>query len=219
MICRFLTTTGMIFLSFFAQVVNADEISETIKEANAAYDKGNYQLTLNRLEQAMNLVKDVQAAKIVNYFPKPLEGWAVVKGDKGEPSPIPNVQLGMFSSVIQKYEKSIEVPKGENLLDNDKKKKNEVPWVQFTLVQKPGSLIKMGFQGVHALRAGHPDSRSVTVDGYSGIVYCDAKKPTCDAFFDFEGDFMLMVNAERVSREEMEAYVKGFDAAGLLSGS
>lgn len=214
---RLLTVLGMMVL--LVQTALADEVSEAIKEANTAYGKGDYQLTLNRLEQAMNLVKDVQAAKIINYFPKPLKGWEVVKGENAEASPIPNVQLGMFSSVIQKYEKTIAVPEGENLLKDDKKKKDKTPWVQFTLVQKPGSLIKMGFQGVHAIRAGHPDSRSVSVDGYSGIVYCDAKKPTCDAFFDFDGDFMLMVNAEHASREEMEAFVKDFDVDGLLSGS
>ncbi|MDX1694532.1 MAG: hypothetical protein R3208_12270 [Ketobacteraceae bacterium] len=215
-----LRLTGIFwFIMLSMPLANADEIENTIKEANAAYHQGNYQLTLDRLEQAMNLVKDVQAAAIINYFPKPLPGWDIVKGQSGAASPIPNVQLGMFSSVIQRYRKTIEEPDGENLLESDsKKKQDKVPWVQFTLVQKPGSLIKMGFQGAHALRASHPDSRSVTVDGYSGIVYCDKKEPSCDAFFDFDGNFMLMVNAEHVSRDEMEAYVKAFDVSGLLSG-
>ena len=197
----------------------ADEIENAIKEANVAYGQGNYQLTLNRLEQAMNLVKDVQAAQIIGFFPKPLNGWEVVTSDNKQASPIPNVQLGMFSSVIRRYRKTIEEPDPENLLASEEKtKKTEIPWVQFTLVQKPSGLIKMGFQGAHALRASHPDSRSLSVDGYSGIVYCDTKKPSCDGFFDFDGDFMLMINAEHASREEVETYMKAFDVKGLLSG-
>ena len=220
---KIMNTVFVFGLGLLAQSAFADEVSNLIKEADAAYKRGEYALTLDRLEQASNLVKDVQAAKIIQYFPKPLSGWKVSEPQQGE-FPVPNVQLGIFSSVVRKYQKVLEEPKSENLLakpDKEKagKDKEKVPWVQFTLVQKPGSLIAMGFQGAQALRANDPNSRSVSVGGYSGLVYCNDKKVACDAFVDFEGDFMLMVNGENVSREEMEAYVKAFDVTGLISGS
>lgn len=213
MICLALVGVGLQPPSAFA-----DEVSNLMKEADEAYKRGEYGLALNRLEQASNLVKDVQAANIIQFFPKPLEGWKIAETEQGA-SPIPNVQLGLFSSVVRKYQKVIEAPSAENLLAKDSKEKPKVPWIQFMLVQKPGSLIAMGFQGAQALRANDPKSRSVSVDGHSGIIYCDDRKSSCDAFLDFDGDFMLMVNGERVSRDEMEAYVKAFDVSGLLSGS
>lgn len=199
----------------------ADEIENTIKEANQAYRNKNYSLSLERLEQAMNLIKDVQAAKIIQFFPKPLKGWHIATPEKDTTSPIPNVQLGMFSSVLQRYKKDSE--NSENLLadksqkDQAKTKKQKEPWVQFTLLQNPNGLIKMGFQGMHALRAANPEAVSIPVDGYAGILYCDEKKATCDVFFDFDGKFMLMVNAENTSKEVVTQYVKAFDVDGLLS--
>lgn len=214
---RILTVFIAVILSPLA---GADEIQATIEEAGNAYKKGNYQLSLDRLEQAMNLVKDVQAAKIINYFPEPLDGWQIADPKKDDAAPIPNVQLGMFSSVLRRYKKEPEAGVSINLLADDdakKSKKDKSPWVQFTLMQKPNSLIKMGFQGVHAIRANDPNSTSVSLAGYSGILHCNPKKPTCDAFFDFDGAFLLMVNAENTSKEDFEKYVKAFDAEGLLS--
>lgn len=213
---------SLLFVVFLAvQTAYGDEIETAIKEAGTAYEKGNYQLSLERLEQAMNLVKDVQAAKIIQYFPKPLDGWRIADSEKDSASPIPNVQLGLFSSVIRRYKKQPENGVGINLLagkdDNNKDKK--IPWVQFTLLQQPNSLIKMGFQGAHALRASTPEAKSVSVDGYSGILYCNPKKPTCDGYFDLDGKFMIMINAENASLEEVEKYAKSFDIDGLISAN
>lgn len=205
----------------WAGVASADEIEQFIDEAKQSYKKGNYNLSLERLEQAMNLVKDVQAANIVQYFPEPLKSWSIAEAEEDNASPIPNVQLGILSTIIRRYKQYPNEGISINLLSKSEKNKQaaKTPWVQFTLLQKPNALVKMGFQGMHALRANQPDSKTIEVDGYAGILFCDDKSGTCDAFFDFDGKFMLMVNSDKTDKKDVEAYLRAFDVKGLLSAN
>lgn len=202
---------------------SADEVSDFLKEADKAYKNGHYSTSMQHLEAAMNLIKDVQATKIGQYFPAPLDGWQQNNSGNSADSPIPNVQLGMLSTIIRRYEKKPESALSINLLASDQAKaktaKNKQPWVQFTLLQKPNSLIKMGYQGMHALRASNPEAKTITLDGYEGVLYCDAKQPKCDVFFDFDGNFLLMVNAENASEADVKAYTLAFDAKGLIDAN
>ena len=215
------------FISLMAcQWTWADEIEEALKEAETAYQKQQYALSLERLEQAMNLIKDVQAANIIQFFPKPLKGWEITDGEKHAASAIPNVQVGVFSSVIRRYSKKSAAGVSVNLLDkddaNEKKtesKKSKEPWIQFTLVQKPNSLITMAYQGVMAIRGSNPDVKRVDVDGYEGVLLCQTRKTTCDMYFDFDGNYMLMLNSEYVSEAEVTEYAKAFDVDGLVNAN
>ena len=199
----------------------ADEVEQFIDEAKEAYTEGQYNLSLDRLEQAMNLVKDVQAANIVKYFPEPLKAWSIAEAVEENASPIPNVQLGILSTIIRRYKKYPNEGVSINLLSKNEKNKQaaKTPWVQFTLLQKPNALVKMGFQGMHALRTNQPNAKTLQIDGYEGILFCDEKDGSCDAFFDFDGKFMLMVNSDNTSSQDVEAYLLAFDAKGLLSAN
>ena len=217
---RVLCTIVCVF--FHPVSVFANEVHDILEEAQQAYDNRRYNASLERLEQAINLIKDVQAARIIKFFPEPQPGWMIAENTENSVSPLPNAELGILSSVMRRYT-PIPQKEQENLLATDTGKnavKNKTavePWIQFMLLQKPNGLIKMAFQGMYFLKANAPDSHKMQLEGHEGIVHCDKKQNTCDAFFNFNEAFILMVNSEKVSKATLELYLKAFDVAGLMA--
>ena len=55
--------------------LSADDVTDTIESALAAYKKGEYSMAADDLGYALELVKQKKGENLKDYFPQPLAGW------------------------------------------------------------------------------------------------------------------------------------------------
>ncbi len=62
-------------LGTWTSAIGADEVSDTIKEALAAYEAGDYSGAASSLNFAIAQLQEKQASSLKDAFPEPLSGW------------------------------------------------------------------------------------------------------------------------------------------------
>lgn len=65
----------------FSGPLHADEISDTIQEALAAYQKGDLAQTKQTLDYASQLIASKNAETLLTLLPEPLAGWSAEAGE------------------------------------------------------------------------------------------------------------------------------------------
>lgn len=64
------------FVATLALPALADDITDTLDSARAAYDDGDIQYTIEELTYALQLLNDIKAGSLQAFLPEPLAGWS-----------------------------------------------------------------------------------------------------------------------------------------------
>src|SRR5579863_2801484 len=81
----------------------ADDVTDQIDQAVAAYRKGDLTTAVAALDAAAGLIRDKKSQAWKAVLPEPLEGWT---GDPPEAQALPPALLGGGTTVSRKYRKS-----------------------------------------------------------------------------------------------------------------
>lgn len=168
-----------------------DEVTELLGEAQDAYQKGYYKLSSTRMNQALNLIRQLEAQRAHRIFPEALEGWKTSEDG--------NEALNKFKSmgIGSVFATGLTYSKGEQT-------------VQMILVQKPSSPQPLFDLVLAGLLMPRPGMEKIPVGPYTGHYLCATSVPTdCDMSIPVESDYVILVNGKGVSRELLLAYVKG----------
>jgi len=76
----FKMTIVVLFLVVAVGQANADEITDSIKEALEAYAEKAYAETVDSLGYALQLINQLRSDLIKGFLPKPLDGWKAEEG-------------------------------------------------------------------------------------------------------------------------------------------
>lgn len=68
-------TTAALLAAALALPAAADDVTDAISNALAAYEEGDVQYAIEELTFAMQLLNEMKAADLVSFLPEPLDGW------------------------------------------------------------------------------------------------------------------------------------------------
>jgi len=103
------TLLAMTATAFLGMPAVADDVTETIDEALAAYKQGNYSQAVEDLNYAAELIRQKKGQSLQAYLPAPLPGW---KAGEAETQTAATAMMGGGTVVKRQYTKgdsSIEV--------------------------------------------------------------------------------------------------------------
>lgn len=167
-----------------------DEVTELLDEAQDAYGKGYYKLSSTRMNQALNLIRQLEAQRAHRIFPPAQEGWKTSEDG--------NESLNKFKSmgIGSVFATGLTYSKGEQT-------------VQMILVQKPSSPQPLFDLVLAGLLMPRPGMEKIPVGPYTGHYLCAASIPTdCDMSIPVESDYVILINGKGVSRELLLAHAK-----------
>lgn len=168
-----------------------DEVTELLGEAQDAYQKGYYKLSSTRMNQALNLIRQLEAQRAHRIFPEALEGWKTSEDGNEALNKFKSMGIGSVFATGLTYSKSEQT-------------------VQMILVQKPSSPQPLFDLVLAGLLMPRPGMEKIPVGPYTGHYLCATSVPTdCDMSIPVESDYVILVNGKGVSRELLLAYVKG----------
>jgi len=167
----------------------ADEVTDQINEALAAYQKKDMQTALAALDAAANLLRQARGDAFKALLPKPLAGWTA---EEAEVSVIGAVVLGGGITASRKYRKGDASVSVEIIADS--------PMVQGMAAMLSSPIIAMG------------GARQMVVGGRR-ITYMKDD----NAYMTMAADRALVkISGEHgVADETLRAYVSAIDFAGI----
>jgi hypothetical protein len=88
-------------LATLPAVVAADEFTDTMDDALAAYRAGDYDAARDDLDYALKLLNDLKAAGLADFLPAALPGWT--RSENAETATMPIPMLGGGSTASASY--------------------------------------------------------------------------------------------------------------------
>lgn len=174
----------------FESVNAADnEVSELLEEADTAYQQGHLRIATTRLQQAMNLLRDLEYTRSKALFPEPLKGW-VKDNDSKALEDMRALGMGSLFVTAQAYRRG-----DENL--------------RIMLLQKPSlanpvfGLLLAGLEGTVA------GGEKVSVGPYKGKLSCpEVTPPQCHLLVDINHDYVVYAEGKLMKKDDVLAYAR-----------
>lgn len=168
------------------------EISELLSEAQQAFDKGYYSLASTRLNQASNLVHQVETKRAQKVFPQPLAGWKTSEGGDAL-NKFQSLGIGSLLATGLVYSKGDQS-------------------VQMVLVVKPSTPQPLFDFLLSGLLLPRPGMEKIDVHGYTARYLCAKSKPAdCDITLPIDTDYVLILNGKSAPREVLLQYAQAID--------
>lgn len=185
-------------LASYGKAPAQDEVTELLEEAQDAYQKGYYKLSSTRMNQALNLIRQLESQRAHRIFPAALEGWKTSEDGNDALNKFKSLGIGSVFATGLTYSRS----------ESKSESKGEQT-VQMILVQKPSSPQPLFDLMLAGLLMPRPGMEKIPVGPYTGHYLCATSVPTdCDMSIPVESDYVILVNGKGVSRELLLAYAK-----------
>lgn len=183
----------LIFTSFLAAslltFVNADDVVDTLNEAIKSYESGEYSIATEDLNYAIQLIQQKKGKGLEAYLPEALPGWSAKKAESK------TAGAGMFGGGIttsRQYEKNSSKIKIELITDS--------PLLQ--------SMMGIFSNPMFATADGGKLQR---INREKAIVKYNEERERGDITIVVDKRFLVKVEGQKVSLDELEAYAKAID--------
>jgi hypothetical protein len=181
----------MLVSVFAALPVHAadNEVSELLHEADTAYEKGHLRLATTRLQQAINLLRDLEYTRAKALFPAPFKGW-VSDNDNDALEEFRSLGIGSLFVTAQAYRRGDET-------------------LRIMLLQKPSTTHPLFGMLIASLEATVESGKKVPVGDYTGRIACPGTTAEqCHVFVTVNNDYVLYADGKKMTQEDILAYVR-----------
>ncbi len=182
----------------FSMVTCADEVTEIIDEAKAAYLKEDYRSSLNRLDQAIHIVKDLQNRAMMSSFPEPMNGWTGVVPKDGEHNQLEQaLQLGVGGGISRRYEQG-----GR--------------YVQLTLINTPPQMLEIALSAMAVALSQVEGVTEFNAGGHTAALGC---KPgdDCLMMLKLPENYYLLGVSSPDAASALKSYTENFNYKALVA--
>ena len=168
---------------------NANEVAELLSEAETAYSEGHLRIATTRLQQAINLLRDLEHARAKALFPAPFKGWSR-DDDNDALDEFRSLGIGSLFVTAQAYRRGDES-------------------LRIMLLQKPSTAHPLFGLLLSSLESTVQAGEKVVVGKYSGKLSCpDTTASQCRLLVSVNDDYLLYADGEKMKREDILAYVR-----------
>ncbi|EKD28593.1 MAG: hypothetical protein ACD_79C00268G0002 [uncultured bacterium] len=181
---------AVISILMLSTMIYADEISDSINEALTKYNGGDLTEASNSLNYAITLISQKKGDALSGIFPKALDGWEAEEVNSSQ-------IFGGGISADRQYNK------GESSISISMA--SDSPMLQATMMLFSNPMF-----------ATADGAKMETINGQKAIVKYKPEDKNGDVQIVVGNRFLVTVNGNSVSKEEMIEYVKSIDFAKLL---
>jgi hypothetical protein len=182
MLCLAMVTAG-------AAGAAGNEVSELLNEADAAYAQGHLRVATTRLQQAINLLRDLEHARAKALFPAPFKGWTS-DGDNDALEEFRSLGIGSLFVTAQAYSRGDET-------------------LRIMLMQKPGGTNPLSGLLFSSLEATVDKGEAIKVGRYKGKYACvDTTAVECRVLVTVNHDYLVYADSKNMDKDDILAYVR-----------
>ncbi len=166
-----------------------NEVSELLDEADAAYAQGHLRVATTRLQQAINLLRDLEYARAKALFPAPFKGWSS-DNDNDALEEFRGLGIGSLFVTAQAYRRGDET-------------------LRIMLMQKPASANPLSGLVFSSLEATVDKGEAVKVGRYKGKFGCDDTTAVeCRILVNVNEDYLVYADGRNMKKDDILAYVR-----------
>ncbi len=185
----FNSAASFIIMGMFVAPVYADDVEDSVKEAMEYYKKGEFKEAADNLKYATQLIQQKRGNDLASILPGPLKGW------KAEDASSQAAEAAMFGGGIaaeREYLKGKSRVRIQVLTDS--------PMMQ--------SMMMMFSNPMFATADGGKLER---IAGQKAIVKHDNKSGDGEISIVVANRFLVQIEGQEVSRDDLKAYAKAID--------
>jgi len=166
----------------------ADDVTETIDEALAAYKKGDYTQAVEDLNYAAELIRQKKGENLKDYLPAPLEGW---KASEAESQTAGAAMMGGGTVVQRRYTRGDSSVEVQYITDS--------PMMQ-TVAMMLGNPMFAGGAG-----------KMTRINRQKAMIEYDKQQKSGQIQMVVGDKYLIIVSGDNVSEEDLKAYAKAND--------
>lgn len=178
-----------------------DEVTRIMAEAKDAYQRNQYLKAGRLLQQAMNIVADLQESHLKTLFPKPGEGWQTTVPDESD--------QGSLRQALQLFG-------GGGLVEHYQHQQQTEQRVQLALLNNPPGMLNVLLDTLSMMTLGQSQSAPVTLAGQETMVHCKSAKE-CYLVLHLPNKMIFLAHGIQVERRVMLDFAERFNFAGLTT--
>lgn len=178
-----------LLLASLSTFVNADDVVDTLNEAIKSYESGDYSVAVEDLNYALQLIQQKKSKGLEAYLPEALSGWSAKKAESQ------TAGAGMFGggiSTSREYEKGSSRIKIEIITD---------------------SPILQSMMGIFSnpMFAASDGGKLQRINREKAIVKYKEERQSGDITIIVAKRFLVKVEGQKVSLDDLESYAKAID--------
>jgi hypothetical protein len=173
------------FLLISLSSARADDVTDSLNDALAKYNSGQYTEAINSINYAEQLITQKKGEALTQMFPKPLEGW---QAEEVKSDPI----FGGGITAERRYTR-------------------DAAAVTITIASDSPMLQATMMLFTNPMFASADGGRLETINGQKAIVKYNAESKSGDIQVVANNRFLITVNGSEVAKEDMTAYLGNLD--------
>lgn len=179
------------FLLFSVSGAQADDVTDSLNDALAKYNNGQYTEAINSINYAEQLITQKKGEELTQVFPKPLDGW---QAEEVKADPV----FGGGVSAERRYSKDTASVSIAIVSDS--------PMLQATMMLFTNPMFATADGG-----------KLETINGQKAIVKYSAENKSGEIQVVVNNRFLVTVNGSEVAKEDMTAYLAKVDVNKLAT--
>lgn len=186
---------GLYLTASLAAPLQADEISEQLTAASAAYEQGQLQTSVQGLQFVIAAIQERIEQSLLKLLPEPLPGW---KAEESQASSGGMASIFVGTHLSRQYHREDGASLEISLTANS-------PFLQMLTLIISNPLMMQS----------DPDNRPYTHAGRRGLIRQDRGTKGWEISLIGGGNLLIRVSGTGIERADAEAYLKAIDLAAL----
>lgn len=178
---------------FFTLAALSDEVTDTINEALAQYNEGKYAEAAGNLDYAAQMMRQKRGGNLQKFLPEALAGW---QAEDAKSDSVATAMFGGGLTAERRYTRNQDVVNVKIITDS--------PMLQSMM---------MLFQ--NPILATADGGKVLKIKDQKAIVKYHPSDKTGEITLVVANQFLIQINGDGVTEEEMTAYASAMDFAGL----
>lgn len=186
---KVMTARLALFMAVVSTSLLADDVTDSIQEATAAYESGDIATAVDSLNYAVQLLQQMKGASLAELLPEPLDGWSAEDAESA------SVGAAMFGGGLT----------AERSYRKDKSA------VDIQIVTDSPMLQGMMAMFSNPMFAASSGGKMTKINGQKVILKYDQGSKDGEVQIMVKNRYMVTVSGDNVSEDELKAYVEAMD--------
>jgi hypothetical protein len=175
--------------------LKADEISEQLESARAAYERGELQTSVQDLQFIITALQERIEQSLLKLLPEPLPGW---KAEESQADSVGMANLFLGTNLSRQYHREDGASLEISLTANS-------PFLPMLTLMISNPLMMQS----------DPDNRPYTHAGRRGLIRQDRNTKGWEISLLGSGNLLIRISGTGIERADAEAYLKAIDLGAL----